>query len=145
MVQRACWEEAIDPNERSRSLFNKDDFLPLEDSGALILLDGDSEVAPGIRTKVTHGHSQGHQIVLVEAGSERIAYLGDLIPTPYHVPLENISSYDHTPNLTLESKRDIIKMAVDGGWLLVFGHSADHKAGYIEQRNGRSQLRPVEI
>ena len=44
MVQRACWEEANDPLERSRSLFDKEDFAPLEESGALSLLDGDSEI-----------------------------------------------------------------------------------------------------
>ena len=145
MVQRSCWEEANDPLERSRSLFDKEDFAPLEESGALSLLDGDSEIVPGVKTKVTNGHSQGHQIVLVEAGSERIAYLGDLIPTPYHVPLESISAYDHSPIVTLEAKREIVKMAIDGGWLLVFGHALDPRAGYIEQRNGRSQLFPVEV
>ena len=145
MVQRSCWEEANDPLERSRSLFDKEDFAPLEESGALSLLDGDSEIVPGVKTRVTNGHSQGHQIVLVEAGSERIAYLGDLIPTPYHVPLESISAYDHSPNVTLEAKREIVKMAIDGGWLLVFGHALDPRAGYIEQRNGRSQLFPVEV
>lgn len=145
LVQRACWEEANEPNERSKSSFHSDDFLPLEEAGVLTLLDGDSEVAQGITTKVTHGHSEGHQVVLIEAGSERIAFAGDLIPTPYHVPLINIAALDHSPNDTLAQKRDLLKMAVEGGWLLVFGHAFESRAGYVEQRNGKAQFLPVEL
>ena len=145
MVQRACWEAANDPDERSQMSYYQDDFRPLEESGALTLLDGDSTIAPGITAKVTHGHSDGHQIVLVEAGSERIAYLGDLIPTPYHLPLASIAALDQSPNDTLAEKRDLLNKAIEGGWLLIFGHAFAQRAGYVEQRNGRSQLLPVDI
>ena len=145
MVQKACWDEAKEPNERGKHAFYPADYLPLEENGVLTLLDGDSEIAPGVKTKVTHGHSEGHQIVLVEAGSERIAYMGDLIPTPYHVPLAHIAASDQSPNDTLEQKRELLQMAIDGGWLLMFGHASEPRAGYVEQRNGRQQLLPVEV
>jgi len=140
MVQRASWEEANEPNERSESSFHGDDFLPLEEAEVLSLLEGDTEIAPGIRTKVTNGHSVGHQIVLADAGSERVAFLGELIPTPHHLPLASIAAFDDSPNHTLAGKRDLLQMAVDEGWLLVFGHALEQRAGYVEQRNGKSQF-----
>ena len=145
MVQRACWEEANDPNERSRPFYHEDDFLPLQEAGLLTLLDGDTEIAPGVTAKVTHGHSKGHQVVLVEAGSERIAYLGDLIPTPYHLPLANIAAYDHSPDDTLTEKRELLGTAIEKGWLLIFGHAFEQRAGYVEQRNGRPQFSLKDI
>jgi glyoxylase-like metal-dependent hydrolase (beta-lactamase superfamily II) len=145
VVQKSSWQEATEPNERFESSFHKDDFLPLEGNGTLSLLDGDSEIAPGVTARVTHGHSHGHQIVLVEAGSERIAYLGDLIPTPYHLPLPNIAASDHSPNDTLTEKRELLKMAMEGGWLLIFGHGHIQRAGYVEQRNGKAEFLPVDI
>ena len=145
LVQRASWEEANDPDERSRPYYNKDDFLPLQESGVLTLLDGDTEIAPGVTAKVTHGHSEGHQIVLVEAGSERIAYLGDLIPTPYHLPLANIAAFDHSPDDTLTEKRELLGTAIDKGWLLIFGHAFEQRAGYVAQRNGRPQFSLKDI
>ena len=145
LVQRACWEEAMSPDERGKAAFVEDDYLPLDDKGNLTLLDGDHEITPGVSSKVTNGHSKGHQIVLIEAGSERIAYTGDLIPTAYHLPLPYIAAFDHSPNETLDQKRELIKMAVAGGWLLIFGHGFDYRAGYVEQRNGRPQLLPVEM
>jgi len=145
MVQEACWEEANNPNERYKDRYYDDDFLPLQEKGMLTLLEGDSEVIPGVSVKVANGPSEGHQIVLVERGSEKIAYVGDLIPTVYHMPLSSISALDESPNHTLSQKRDLIRMAVEGGWLIVFGHGHDCRAGYVQQRNGKAQFLPVDI
>jgi glyoxylase-like metal-dependent hydrolase (beta-lactamase superfamily II) len=145
MVQRSSWEQAVNPNERNAGSFYQDDFMPLEEKGLLTLLDGDSEVISGVTVKVNDGPSAGHQIVLVERGSERVAYLGDLIPTPYHLPLASIAAIDESPNDTLDQKRDLLNMASDGGWLVIFGHGHEYRAGYVQQRNGHPQLQPVEI
>ncbi len=145
MVQRESWQEASNPNERGEGTYSAEDYLPLEENGVLSLLDGDTEIAPGVRTRVTNGHCRGHQVVLVEAGSERIAYMADLIPTPHHVSLTSIAAFDQTPNETLEKKRELVGMALDKGWLMVFGHAHNPCGAYIEQRNGRAQLLPVDI
>ena len=52
---------------------------------------------------------------------------------------------DEYPNETLVQKKDFLEMAVDGGWLVIFGHGNDHRAGYVQQKNGASQLLPVEV
>jgi len=145
MVQQRCWDEAMDPNERFEDSFHKDDFLPLKEKGVLKTIDGDTEVMPGVNVKVTDGPSRGHQIVLVERGSERIAFASDLIPTPYHLPLPHISATDEYPNGTLEQKKELLEMAVNGGWLMVFGHGHDYRAGYVQQKNGSAQLVPVDM
>jgi len=145
MVQRSCWDQAINPSERYAGSFYEDDFLPLEEKGLMTFLDGDSEIIPGVTVKVNDGPSAGHQIVLIERGSEKIAYVSDLIPTPYHLPLPYIPALDEQPNNTLAQKRELLKMAVDGGWLVIFGHGHEHRAGYVQQRNGHAQLQPVEI
>lgn len=145
LIQQKCWDEAINPNERVKGSFFSDDFLPLEEKGLVELVDGDCEVIPGVTVKVTNGPSKGHQIVLVERGSERIAYVSDLIPTPYHLPLAYIPALDDDPNGTLEGKRELLDMAIDGGWLIIFGHGNEHRAGYVQQKNGKSHLLPVEV
>ena len=76
------------------------------DKGLVELVDGDFEVIDGLTVKVTNGPSLGHQIVLVERGSEKVAYVSDLIPTPYHLPLPYIPAMDEYPNETLVQKRD---------------------------------------
>jgi glyoxylase-like metal-dependent hydrolase (beta-lactamase superfamily II) len=145
LVQRECWEEAKEPDERGKNKYYEDDFYPLEEAGVLTLLDGDTEVLPGVNLKKTGGHSAGHQIVFVEAGSERIAFVADLIPTPFHVPLNCISSFDQLPSDTLAKKDEIMQTAIEGGWLLIFGHAPLQRAGYLEQRGGKHQLLPVDL
>ena len=144
-VQRMCWEDACRPNERCQDVHRTEDFRPIEESGQLELLDGDTEVFPGLWVKVTNGHAKGHQVVLVNHGGERIAFLGDLVPTAYHLDLTAISAFDQFPEETLESKREFLHQAEKQGWLLVFSHGHDQQAGYLERRNGTTFLRPVAV
>ena len=144
-VQKGCWEDACSPNERCQGIHRQEDFRPIEENGQLELLDGDSEIFPGLWVKVTAGHAKGHQVVLLNHGGERIAFLGDLVPTPYHLDLAAISAYDQYPEETLEMKRDFLSQASKAGWLLVFSHGHNLKAGYLERRNGDTFLRPVEL
>ena len=144
-IQRAAWEEATQPDERTTSSYRKDDFLPLDESGQLSLLDGDSEVVPGIRVKVTDTHTKGHQLVLLEYGGERVAFLGDLVPTPHHLQLHCIAASDRFPEDTLNCKRQLLEDAEKKGWLLVFPHGFEQRVGYVERRDGGWSFRPVEF
>ena len=145
LVQRACFEEAQQPNERNQKLLYPDDFVPLNDSGLLTLLDGDTEIAPGIYTRVTNAHAIGHQIVFIELGSERIMYMGGLIPTHFHLNPLSISAFDQSAEDTLREKRKLIELAIQEGWLVIFNHALEKPSGYLEQRNGTINFSSREI
>ncbi len=145
VVQKSCWEEAVNPSERLKASFHPDDFLPLEEKGQLSLIDGDCEIVPGVSIRVTNGHSRGHQAVVVNSGGEIIAYGGDLIPTSYHVPLPYITAFDLAPEETLKEKKRFLEHAQKEGWLVIFGHGLEQRAGYIESMNGKIQLRLVDL
>ena len=144
-VQRACWEDACNPNERCQQIHRQEDFRPIAERGQIELLDGDAELFPGLCVTVTHGHARGHQVVQFNHGGERIAFLGDLVPTPHHLDLPAISAFDQYPEETLERKRDFLRQAQKEGWLLIFSHGHEQKAGYWERWNGGTYLRPVEL
>jgi hypothetical protein len=78
-------------------------------------------------------------------GGERIVYLGDLIPTPYHLNPTVISAFDSMPEVTLERKREVLAEAEQQGWLLVFPHGHEVKAGYLERRCDKVCLRVVDL
>ena len=144
-VQSACWDEACNPNERCHATFRRDNFLPIEERGQLELLCGDSEIFPGLNVIVTDGHARGHQVVMFNHGGERVVFLGDIVPTHHHLNLGVISAFDNSPETTLECKKDLLCQAEKQGWLLVFSHGNDAKAGYLERRGGTTYLRPVEL
>ncbi|MCH7605259.1 MBL fold metallo-hydrolase [Patescibacteria group bacterium] len=144
-VQRACWQDALNPNERTAHRFHLDDFLPLEEKGVLEFLDEEDEIIEGLNVKMVGGPSAGHQIVTVARGGEKVVFASDLIPTRYHVPLQWIPSLDSFPNETLEEKRKLLDMIVDGGWIVIFGHGQDIKAGHVERQGDHLRVLPVEL
>ncbi|HWJ13133.1 MAG TPA: hypothetical protein VNS10_05275 [Gemmatimonadaceae bacterium] len=78
----------------------------------------------GIRGIPTPGHTPYHQGLLIESDGEKAFYIADLAPTTAHLPLAWIMGYDVEPLVTLETKRRILKRAVDERWLVVFEHDA---------------------
>ncbi|MAF53801.1 MAG: hypothetical protein CL694_12420 [Chloroflexi bacterium] len=145
LIQQDAWDSAHSPNGRYLNRFHEDDFLPLADREMVSFLEGDDEIIPGVTVKTANGPSAGHQVVLIERGSERIAFAGDLIPTPYHLPLACIPAADEFPNETLVQKRELIEMAMEDGWLIIFGHGNQCRSGYVRDRNSRAEFVPVEI
>lgn len=144
-VQREALEEATSPTERHVEEFIKDDFLPLLEKDRLHLVDGEHTIAPGFFVRRASGPAEGHQIAVITHGGERVAFLGDLVPTPYHLQLACISASDRHPEETLQTKRAVLSEAVREGWLLVFSHGIHEHAGYLENRSGRLYLRPVTL
>ena len=144
-AQREALEEATSPTERHVNGFIADDFLPLQDKERLELIDGECMLMPGLQVRKTAGPFEGHQIVVFTHGGERVAFLGDLVPTPYHLQLSCISAADRYPDETLQHKREVLGEAVSEGWLLVFSHGTNDKAGYLQDRSGRLYLRPISL
>ena len=102
IVQKTEWEKAVNPNERTRASYIKDNLIPIKEANQMELIDGDKEILPGISVRVTGGHTRGHQIVFIESGNKKAVYWSDLIPTTAHVDLPYIMSYDLYPEETLD-------------------------------------------
>jgi glyoxylase-like metal-dependent hydrolase (beta-lactamase superfamily II) len=144
-VQSALWEEVPHPKGRSFVEYDPEDLRPLKERGKVELMDGDTEILPGLQVIVPGGYAQGHQIVRFNHGGERIAYLGDLVPTPHHLDPVVIPAFDFFPYTTQAQKREVLGKAEREGWLLFFAHGHDVKAGYLQRGGGGSYLQPVDL
>ncbi|HYF39118.1 MAG TPA: MBL fold metallo-hydrolase [Gemmatimonadales bacterium] len=122
VVQRGELEFARHTNERTRASYLPHNFEPVAAADRWKLVEGDSEILPGISVRLTPGHVPFHQAVLVQDGGETAAFVGDLFPTASHLPLPWIMGYDLEPLRTLESKRALLGDAVARGWRIVFEH-----------------------
>ena len=145
IVQSAALEDARNPGERSAPLYNPNDLLPLAEMDMVEAVEGEKTLAPGVAVRATNGPSPGHQVVTIESGSERTVFAGDLIPTPFHLTPAYIGALDDSPNATLAGKRELLSMATDKGWLVVFGQALEQYACYVELRAGRYGLTRVEL
>ena len=124
VVQRGEYEWATHTNERTAASYFPHNFEPIVAAGLYDFVTGETEVWPGIRLLPTPGHTPHHQSVLIESDGAKAFYPADLMPTSSHVPLPWIMGYDVEPLRTLESKRAVLKRAVDEDWLLIFEHDA---------------------
>ncbi|MDE2638923.1 MAG: MBL fold metallo-hydrolase [Chloroflexota bacterium] len=132
IVQRREYEDAINLNERTRATYRPDNYVPLYESGQLRLLDGDSEIAPGVSALVTPGHTPGHMSVRIESASESAAFLCDMASLAVHFErLAWMSAFDVEPLITLETKRRWQRWALGTKALLIFPHDAITPAGRL--------------
>ena len=100
------------------------------------LIDGETEILPGIRGLPTPGHVPYHQSILIESGGEKACFVADLVPTAAHLPLPWIMGYDLEPLRTLETRKRIYQRAEAEGWLLVFEHDPKVISGRLT-RDGK--------
>lgn len=136
-VKRGEYDYALHPNERTAASYFDRNYLPVEAAGKLELVGRERDIVKGIRVVATPGHTPFHQSVLIESGGERAFFLGDIVPTHAHLPLPWIMGYDVEPLVTLETKRRILKQALDEEWLLIFEHDATVACGRVEH-DGKS-------
>jgi glyoxylase-like metal-dependent hydrolase (beta-lactamase superfamily II) len=141
-VQRANLETAQNPNLREKASYFPANFQPLLDAGVLKLLDGPTEsFLPGISVRVSHGHTRGHQMVIVGDGKTNLVYCGDLIPTSSHVRLAWVMGYDLEPLTLIQEKREVLTPAAKGDWYLYFEHDPYMDAAKVEEIKGDFAVR----
>lgn len=141
-IQRQEWAKAINPDERSRASYLQENLLPLKEAGILELIEGDQEIIPGVKVKVTGGHTKGHQVVLLESERKKGIYWSDLIPTTAHIDLPYIMAYDLFPEETLPVKKQLINQAVEEHWLCFWEHDPKINCGYLERVKGKVKVVP---
>jgi glyoxylase-like metal-dependent hydrolase (beta-lactamase superfamily II) len=132
VVQRGEYAYATHTNERTAGSYFARNFVPVHDAGLFDLVDGEREIAAGVRVRPTPGHVPHHQSVVLESGGERAIFLADVMPTAAHLPLPWIMGYDVEPLVTLESKRTLLREAVEREWLLIFEHDPTTVWGRVE-------------
>lgn len=144
IVQRSEYEDAVHANERTRASYRKDNIVPVSLANQWELLDGDTELLPGLSAVITAGHTRAHQGVKITSEGRTAFFLGDLIPTVSHLPLPYIMGYDLYPIQTLETKRWVLDLAFDEQWLLFFEHDPVIQAGYVKKdQEGKYYLQEV--
>jgi glyoxylase-like metal-dependent hydrolase (beta-lactamase superfamily II) len=143
IIQRGEWEWARHPNEREKSSYLQENFLPLEDYGLVDLADGDSRVTEGVDVVLSPGHTSRHQSVKISSEGKTLFFLGDLVPMSAHIGLPYIMSYDLFPLETLETKKKFYEQAATEDWILAFVHDPLHYFGKVAKKNNKYEFLPL--
>lgn len=121
-VSKQQWDWALNPNNREKASYLPENFILLKEKAVIKFIEHDSEIYPGIRFKLFHGHTDGQMITFIDYLGNTIVYMADLLPAVAHIPLPFIMSYDTKPLVTLVEKEKFLNEAADNGYILFFEH-----------------------
>lgn len=145
-VQRLEAADAAFPNERTRGTYFHFNYEPLIQSGQMRLLEGETEVLPGMRCVVTPGHTRAHQSVVFESGGRAAMFVCDMASLAVHfAKLAWMTAFDVEPLVTLETKRTWQKWALKYNALLIFIHDPKIPIGRLEGKGDKLEVVPAEI
>jgi glyoxylase-like metal-dependent hydrolase (beta-lactamase superfamily II) len=143
-AQRGEWEHGRKQLERDRVSYISDNYDPLIKNGQMLLLDGDSEVVPGISVALYPGHTRNMQAVILASKGKKACYISDLIPTTWHLDLTWVMSYDLYPLETIENRKRFYEQAIPEKWLTIFTHDHEVPWAYLElDKRGKIIAQPA--
>uniref|UniRef100_A0A832DMF4 MBL fold metallo-hydrolase n=1 Tax=Ignavibacterium album TaxID=591197 RepID=A0A832DMF4_9BACT len=126
-VQKQNFNYALNPTDRDRGSYLKENFEPLAKEGILNLLT-ENYFDENISLEIINGHTFGQQMIKISDGSKTVLYCADLLPFVSHIRLPYIMAYDLQPLVTLAEKKKYLKQALDENWILYFGHDPEYAA-----------------
>jgi len=145
VVQRAELTHAMNPTERDRASYFPENVAAISQEGLWDLVEGDTQILPGISVACIPGHNANIQAIVIVGGGRTLAFVADLLPTRHHIPLPWIMAYDLFPLQTLETKRHWLTRMIAENWIVVFGHDPDVPAATLHRRDGKIEAEPVDL
>jgi glyoxylase-like metal-dependent hydrolase (beta-lactamase superfamily II) len=127
-------------NERLRAAYRHvaECLEPVD--GMIEAMAGDAEIVPGVSAIVSGGHTEGHQVTIVQSGGASFVHLADIVPTRSHMRGPWNQAYDLDAIRTMESKAGYLARAVAERWWISFAHDERVFAAQIEIDRGRLAL-----
>jgi glyoxylase-like metal-dependent hydrolase (beta-lactamase superfamily II) len=131
------WKWAIEPNDREKASFLKENILPVKESGQLKMVPmpewNTSEFSPGIDIRFVHGHTDAMMLPQIKYKDRTVVYMADLLPAAAHIPLPYIMAYDMFPLTTLQEKKIFLHDAIGENYILFFEHDPVHECCEVQQ------------
>lgn len=120
---------ALNPNDRERASFLKENIQPIVRSDQLITIPTESTPyqwieSLGFEVLWADGHTEKQMIPNIEYQGFKMVFAADLLPTVAHIPMPYVMSYDVRPLETLKEKALFLSKAADERQLIFLQHDA---------------------
>ncbi len=125
------WDWAVNPNDREKASFLKENLLPMQEAGQLEFLERSKQrhfyEQLGFEVLFVDGHTDKQMIPIIDYKDKKLVFAADLLPTAGHVPLPFVMGYDTRPLLTLKEKKAFLQEAVSENYYLFLEHDAHNE------------------
>jgi len=132
------WQWAVQPNDREKASFLKENILPIKESGQLSMVSRQSSLVNKERTsalehqssaitdslsvRFVNGHTSAMMLPQVSYKEKTIVFMADLLPSVAHIPIPYVMAYDMFPLTTLNEKKSFLTEALNNNYILFFEH-----------------------
>ena len=118
------WQWAIEPNDREKASFLKENILPIQESGKLKFIDvvDGVSITSNIKIRFAFGHTDAMMLPQISYKGKTILYMADMLPSVGHIPMPYVMSYDMFPLNTLKEKKKYLEEAVQNDYILFLEH-----------------------
>jgi len=116
------WDWAINPNNREKASFLKENILPIQDSGHLSFVDKSMKNFDFFDILFVDGHTDSQMIPHIQYKGYTIVFAADLLPSTGHIPLPYVMGYDTKPLVTLKEKELFLNNAYDNQYIIYLQH-----------------------
>ena len=146
------WDWAVNPNDREKASFLKENILPIQESGQLKFVrhwfDNKGEegwhitinglipsvyFSDNITVRFANGHTKDMMLPQLKYKDRTIIYMADLLPSTGHIPVPYVMAYDMFPLTTLNEKKSFLKEAVENDYILFFEHDPVYECCTLQQ------------
>ncbi len=131
-ISKQQWHLAMNPNHREKSSFLKENFLPLQKSGQLKLIEKDTEIISSVELRLFNGHTEGQIIPFIKYKNRTIVYVADLIPTSAHIPISWICGFDTRPLVLFDEKKAFLEEALKKKYTLFYEHDINVECSNLQ-------------
>lgn len=131
------WTEETDATAMGAHLvadvqFAQDSLLAMRTQ--MQLIEPGDEIAPGVRSIATPGHTRDHISVAVCSGESRLICVADTMDLPIHIEQTTWHpEWDEEPALGLRSRRMLLRRAVEENALIHAFHFPFPGVGYVRE------------
>jgi len=128
------WDWAVNPNEREKASFLKENILPIKEAEQLRFINpADASFTDKIFVRFASGHTEAMMLPQIKYKNETLLYVADLLPTTGHIPLPYIPAYDMFPLQTLTEKKAFLEEAADQQYILYLEHDAENECCTVKR------------
>jgi len=144
VLQKSEWDFALS-EQMSKQItpgadYRLDELYRLKADNRFEMIDGNHTPTDSIKLLHTGGHTPGHQVVQIQDRGSTAYFLGDLIPTEYHLNHYSMKRIDHSPLTAKKEKTLILKEAYKEQAQLFFYHSLFNKSGRLAKDSHRNYI-----
>lgn len=137
VIQRGEWESAF---TNTSSSYKTEIFEFLQRNAQLTFIEGSGQLTDEISYELTGAHTPYHQVYLLDDGTDKVFFGGDVLPEPEELLRKFIAKYDFDGRKAMELREEFGKRAAAENWNCLFYHAKSKATGFVTLEEGQFKI-----